>query len=96
MTIKKLPNETPSIREFEITPSLLETVRASLSKESFELLEIRDFQSGRYDETWISSDGHRRVRIAFDRPVECLPAVAKVSIGISTLHEVMSWGREHV
>ena len=67
MSTHNLTSDNISTREIHIDPESLEDARLCLFASSYELLEIRDFDSGLYDETWISNDCGNRIRIAFSR-----------------------------
>ncbi len=58
--------------EIEVDSASLTNVRHCLTATGFELLEIREFESGQCDETWMSPTNDNKVRINIISPDDVL------------------------
>ena len=58
--------------EVEVDSASLANVRNCLAATGFELLEIREFEAGQCDETWVSPANDNKVRVNITSPEEVL------------------------
>lgn len=68
MTIQDTFSTSTEFRELDVDDSSLENVRRCLAATGFELLEMREFESGRCDETWSHPASANKVRLNVTSP----------------------------
>jgi len=68
MTIQDTFSTSTGFRELDVDVASLENVRRCLAATGFELLEMREFESGRCDETWSHPASANKVRLNVTSP----------------------------